>query len=118
MVPQEKRPLQLLRLAIVLWLFQDRLKPAETTKKEAARDKANEFSRIRCPLCKWHPKPSSRWYCGDCDYPEHFFDGCGTAWNTFKTRGLSPGCSHQWRRTICLSCHGWSRHDEWYENEG
>ena len=117
MVPQQKRVLQLLHLAIVFRLFQDRLKPAETTKKTTAHDKAEEFNRIRCPLCKWRPKASSRWYCGDCDYPEYFFDGCGTGWNTFTTRGLCPGCGHQWRWTICLSCQRWSQHEEWYENQ-
>jgi hypothetical protein len=115
MVLQQKRLLQLLHLAIVFRLFQERLKPAETTKKGTAHDNAPGFSRIRCPLCKWRPKASSRWYCGDCDYPEYFFDGCGTAWNTFKTRGRCPGCGHQWRWTICLSCHRWFRHEEWYE---
>jgi hypothetical protein len=81
MVLQQKRVLQLLHLAIVFRLFQERLKPAGNTKKTKDREKANEFSRIRCPLCKWRPHPSSRWYCGDCDYPEYFFEGCGTAWN-------------------------------------
>jgi hypothetical protein len=117
MVPQQKRLLQLLHLAIVFRLFQERLKPAETTKKDAARDKAKKFSRVRCPLCKWRPKSSSRWYCGDCEYPEYFFEGCGTAWNTFTTRGLCPGCGHQWRWTICLSCQRWSPHEEWYEDQ-
>src|SRR5262245_65614097 len=102
MVPQQKRLLQLLHLAIVFRLFQERLKPAETTKKEAARDKAKKFSRVRCPLCKWRPKSSSRWYCGDCDYPEYFFDSCGTAWNTFKTGGLFPGCGAQSRYAFCM----------------
>jgi hypothetical protein len=114
---QRRYGLQLLQLAIVFRLFQDRLKPAETTKKTKARDKADEFSHIRCPLCKWRPNRSSRWYCGDCDYPEYFFDGCCTAWNTFTTRGRCPGCRNQWHWTICLSCQGWSRHEEWYENQ-
>ena len=117
MVPQQKRVLQLLHLATAFRLFQDRLKPTQTPEKATARDKAKEFSHIRCPLCKWRPNASSRWYCGDCDYPEYFFEGCGTAWNTFTTRGLCPGCGHQWRWTICLSCQRWSRHEEWYENQ-
>jgi hypothetical protein len=116
MTPLPKHLLQLLRVLLAYRLFQERLKPAETTKKTTDREKTNQFSRIRCPLCKWRPRPSSRWYCGDCDYPEYFFDACGTAWNTFTTRGRCPGCGHQWRWTICLSCQGWSRHEEWYEN--
>lgn len=60
--------------------------------------------RIRCPLCRWHPAPSDRWACR-----------CGEVWNTFETRGLCPRCAHQWTRTACLSCHQWSRHEDWYE---
>jgi hypothetical protein len=114
---QRKYGLQQLQLAIVFRLFQDRVEPTGATKKTTDPDKAKEFSHIRCPLCTWRPNRSSRWYCGDCDYPEYFFDGCGTAWNTFTTRGRCPGCSHQWRWTICLSCQGWSRHEDWYENQ-
>jgi hypothetical protein len=42
---QRRYGLQLLQLAIVFRLFQDRLKPAETTKKTKASDKADEFSQ-------------------------------------------------------------------------
>ncbi|HEY7316941.1 MAG TPA: hypothetical protein VIE89_05145 [Candidatus Binatia bacterium] len=117
MVPQQKHLLLLLHLSIAFRLFQEKLKPAETTKTITDREKANEFDRIRCPLCKWRPQASSRWYCSDCDYPEYFFDGCGAAWNTFITRGRCPGCGHQWRWTICLSCQGWSRHEDWHEKQ-
>ncbi|HEX4991341.1 MAG TPA: hypothetical protein VFW91_21390, partial [Candidatus Binatia bacterium] len=72
MVLQQKRVLQFLYLAITFRIFQDRLKPTETPEKATARDKAEEFSRIRCPLCKWRPNTSSRWYCSDCDHPEYF----------------------------------------------
>jgi hypothetical protein len=77
------------------------------------------FSRIRCPLCDWSPTPASLWMC-DTSFgtPEPFFNGCGTMWNTFTTRGVCPGCSHKWQWTSCLHCHGWSRHDDWYEVEG
>lgn len=103
-------------LALALWLFQGKLKPTETTEKSPADEKAQDFSRIRCPFCNWRPDTSSRWFCGDCDYPEYFFDGCGMAWNTFSTRGVCPGCGHQWRWTICLRCCRWSLHEQWYEN--
>jgi hypothetical protein len=76
-----------------------------------------DFNRIRCPLCKWQPKASHRWFCAPCDHPEYFDDGCGACWNTFSTRGRCPGCNHQWRWTACLNCAGWSLHDDWYENE-
>jgi hypothetical protein len=73
---------------------------------------------IRCPLCEWQPGKSSRWFCLECQQPEGFSGGCGTAWNTFETRGLCPGCHHQWRWTSCLLCGGWSPHDDWYIEEG
>lgn len=81
---------------------------------ELDEEKADDFSRIRCPLCKWSPDKSSRWMCADCDAPEYFYGGCWTSWNTFETRGLCPGCNHQWRWTSCLRCAGWSKHEEWY----
>ena|SRR5687768_13494856 len=72
---------------------------------------------IRCPICKWRPLRSSKWMCADSGPPEFFYDACGTEWNTFETRGLCPTCMHQWAWTSCLSCWGWSRHEDWYEDE-
>ena len=63
--------------------------------------------RIRCPKCKWNPKPSDRWACQ-----------CGHTWNTFDTRGKCPGCLFQWTQTMCLSCLEWSEHEAWYEPQG
>jgi hypothetical protein len=60
--------------------------------------------RIRCPLCRWRPGPAHTWLCG-----------CGEVWNTFRTGGLCPACSHQWTQTMCLACHRWSPHQDWYE---
>ncbi|HEY8549153.1 MAG TPA: hypothetical protein VIL35_04280 [Vicinamibacterales bacterium] len=83
-----------------------------------AEDKDRERAgRIRCPLCLWQPRPSSRWFCASSPHPEGFLGGCGTAWNTFETRGLCPGCGHRWRWTSCLRCGGWSPHDAWYVDE-
>ena len=76
----------------------------------------DRFSRIRCPLCQWHPKPSSVWACESYGTPEPYFGGCGTIWNTFATRGKCPGCSHQWRWTSCPHCDRWSPHDDWYDD--
>ena len=64
--------------------------------------------RIRCPRCQWEPKKDDRWSCNP---------GCGHVWNTFDTRGHCPGCGKQWRETACHSCHAWSPHDDWYEQE-
>jgi hypothetical protein len=75
----------------------------------------DRFERIRCPLCRWQPSPASRWTCYGAGTPEPPFEWCGTAWNTFTTRGRCPGCGHQWRWTSCLRCAGWSLHDDWYE---
>jgi hypothetical protein len=91
----------------------DQLKPVEFELPEI--DEA--LRGIRCPLCKWHPSRSSLWMCWDCDYPEYFNNGCGTEWNTFETRGLCPTCLHQWVWTSCLSCWGWSRHEDWYADD-
>jgi hypothetical protein len=83
---------------------------------ERFRDVARRH-RIRCPTCAWTPDASSRWACADTAAPEHFSNGCGTAWNTFDTRGRCPGCRYQWQWTVCLSCHMWAKHGEWYASE-
>lgn len=76
----------------------------ESLEKRRQRKKGKPRDpRIRCPLCKWQPRKSSRWACD-----------CGHAWNTFDTAGLCPGCGKQWLDTICLACHGWSKHRDWY----
>lgn len=72
------------------------------------------YGRIRCPLCGWQPSAHSLWTCESFSTPEPYFGGCGAMWNTFETRGVCPGCSHQWQWTSCHRCSGWSRHDEWY----
>jgi hypothetical protein len=112
-LPYRGRPRDGRRIAVSLWLFQEGIKPEKPT-RTSSRDKEADFSGIRCPLCKWQPNRANRWYCADCHYPEYFYDGCGTAWNTFSTRGLCPGCGHQWRWTTCLRCQRWSRHLDWY----
>jgi hypothetical protein len=83
---------------------------------ERLRDTARRH-KIRCPSCGWQPGESARWFCADTDAPEYFSPGCGTAWNTFTTRGLCPGCSQQWTWTACLQCGSWSKHEEWYVPE-
>ena len=80
-------------------------------------DDDESFDRIRCPLCQWHPRPSSVWCCFGLGTPEPGFNGCGTEWNTFSTGGRCPGCQHQWQWTSCLRCAGWSRHEDWYETD-
>ncbi|HEX8476382.1 MAG TPA: hypothetical protein VF666_20445 [Pyrinomonadaceae bacterium] len=111
------RRFRLPHVVVFFTLFQKGSMPEETTGLSDEADDATDFSRIRCPLCLWHPKASSRWYCSDCAYPEYFFNACGTVWNTFNTRGRCPGCGHQWRWTFCLRCGGWSLHEDWYEPE-
>lgn len=63
---------------------------------------------IFCPVCAWRPRSTSRWVCRP---------HCGTVWNTFDTHGRCPGCNRQWRETCCLSCQGWSPHDDWYHDD-
>lgn len=79
------------------------------------RHESEAFAGIRCPLCAWQPEASSRWCCEAANSPEPVFQGCGTVWNTFTTRGTCPGCSHQWMWTSCLRCDGWSLHEDWYD---
>jgi hypothetical protein len=78
-------------------------------------DDEQGFDGIRCPRCHWRPQPSSRWRCDCARTPEPPFDACGTAWNTFSTKGRCPGCSHQWQWTSCLRCGESSLHIDWYE---
>lgn len=91
-------------------------KTSESENFLAEKEQTDEtdFSRIRCPLCRWQPTASSLWFCSDLGYPEYFFGGCGAAWNTFETRGRCPGCGHQWKWTSCLRCGVFSPHEEWY----
>jgi hypothetical protein len=86
------------------------------TRDDSRSEEDDPFGRIRCPLCRWQPTPVDTWCCDSSGpSPEQFFGGCGTVWNTFATRGRCPGCDHQWRWTVCLRCHGWSLHDDWYD---
>jgi hypothetical protein len=109
---------RLYQLAALFSLFDKSDLTAGTPDKAAQLDEeANRYSRIRCPLCSWQPNDKSRWVCSTCAHPEYFQPGCGRIWNTFNTRGLCPGCQHQWRWTICLYCQGWSLHESWYLEE-
>ncbi|HKQ92764.1 MAG TPA: hypothetical protein VJZ77_19045 [Blastocatellia bacterium] len=106
-------------LATLFLLFQKGLRPSDATDTiEKSDDEAPGQGRIRCPMCRWQPDAGSSWGCGDCAYPERFFGGCGMVWNTFDTRGLCPGCGHQWRWTACSSCSVWSLHEDWYAKDG
>jgi hypothetical protein len=107
------------RLIVIFSLFRRVLSPERTIDSVSRlKDEVPDFSRIRCPLCRWRPNASSIWCCADNDDPEHFYGGCGARWNTFITRGLCPGCAHLWHWTACLSCEGWSPHDDWYAVDG
>jgi hypothetical protein len=62
-------------------------------------------AKIRCPKCRWKPRPEDRWSCL-----------CGCSWNTFDTYGCCPKCRAEWNETQCLSCKEWSLHAEWYSD--
>ncbi len=105
-------------LFLIFSLLQKNSNPEEIIEKlKQKEDETTDFQRIRCPHCKWQPSASSIWFCSDCDFPEYYYNGCETAWNTFSTHGKCPGCSHQWRWTSCLSCGNWSLHEDWYSKE-
>lgn len=69
-------------------------------------DQRAERHRIRCPLCMWVPKPSSRWACY-----------CGCSFHTFDTGARCPDCGFRYEQTMCLDCHKWSKHRAWYTDE-
>src|SRR5215204_6172167 len=108
---------RIVRLAVIISLFQKSAVDSETDLDHLASEDETKSRRIRCPECRWEPSQTSRWYCGECPYPEGFFGGCGTGWNTFGTAGLCPGCGHQWRWTACLRCSIWSLHEDWYTSD-
>ncbi|MGE3915020.1 MAG: hypothetical protein AB7F78_04910 [Hyphomicrobiaceae bacterium] len=85
---------------------------------ERALERKPRKVRIRCPHCRWQPGRGSTWTCLPIGHPEYFRDACGHSWNTFDTRGVCPGCKHQWLHTSCLSCGRWALHEAWYEREG
>jgi len=99
----------------MFWLLKEsrRLDEVITTRFESSEDEG--LNGISCPLCSWRPSAEDTWGCQSQDTPEPPFQSCGTAWNTFSTRGKCPGCAHQWRWTSCLRCGQWSLHEEWYE---
>src|SRR5581483_1595670 len=76
---------------------------------------SDQPAQLRQPVHRhWCPQPGHSPRVSKVLY---FFDGCGTMWNTFLTRRLGHGCGHQWRWTGCLSCAGWSLHEDWYTKE-
>jgi|GEM_PF-1275423 len=108
-----------LLLAAAYWLRKNLAlnKNRDTVRKERTAE-VFDSGRIRCPRCRWQPSKSSRWACVDYGDPEFYFNGCGTNWNTFETRGQCPGCRHRWQWTSCLQCQRMSRHEDWYANNG
>jgi hypothetical protein len=117
---RRKKQKTLRNLILLKAIFTAYRKTPETEEilKTLEKDKEKtDFRRIRCPLCRWCPRKSSRWFCADCDAPEFFYGGCGTLWNTFETGGKCPTCQYQWRWTSCLNCRGWSLHEDWYKND-
>src|SRR5262249_3525243 len=77
--------------------------------KVDTRNDQKDFSRIRCPVCRWQPEKHSRWSCNP--------DGCGHTWNTFETHVLCPHSGKQRFHPSCLRCEAWSPHVDWYERE-
>jgi len=106
-------PLHLSSLFFNFLLFRRSPGFDDYSETEKLKDAPIDFSRIRCPLCRWQPNAASRWFCSD--FNSH--DGCGTEWNTFDTRGICPGCKYRWHWTDCLRCFRSSPHEAWYADE-
>jgi hypothetical protein len=86
---------------------QNHWKPTMLSPAELDQIFGTVLPNILCPQCKWTPRTKNLWSC-KCDHH----------WNTFDTRGLCPGCGHQWEITGCLQCGVMSPHAEWYvDNE-
>ncbi len=117
MLAKQKSARRFFSVAFLFALFRKGALPTDDldTIKQFDDDESG-YKRIRCPLCKWQPDSSSRWYCGG-DGPPEYYKGCGRSWNTFDTGGLCPGCQHQWRWTACLWCGNYSLHEAWYTDE-
>ncbi len=60
---------------------------------------------IYCPKCAYRPRPEDRWSC---------LPRCDTAFHTFWTGAVCPGCGIQWPKTQCPACGELSPHAEWY----
>ncbi|HEV8429526.1 MAG TPA: hypothetical protein VGQ41_16620 [Pyrinomonadaceae bacterium] len=113
---RRKNLYRIVGLAAFFSLFQKGAVENATDVDQLESEDETSSRRIRCPACGWQPNKWDLWYCGDCPYPEGFFDGCGMEWNTFDTAGLCPACRYQWRWTSCLRCAVWSLHTDWYTN--
>ena len=117
MFDKRKTARRVLSLAFLFALFRKDQAPPDNVETIIQQDDdESNFSRIRCPLCRWQPDSSSRWVCGG-DGPPEYYKGCGWEWNTFDTRGMCPDCKHQWKWTGCLWCENYSLHEAWYTNE-
>lgn len=103
--------------AVLISLFQKGAVENVTDVDQLESEDETSSRRIRCPACRWEPRKTDLWHCGECPYPEGFYGGCGMAWNTFDTAGLCPGCGHQWLWTACLRCAVWSLHEDWYTSD-
>ena len=97
------------------WLLKKSPLPGVITDLERRPDDEDTVRRHPMPAVQMAADAFERvvCICNASDTPEPFFEGCGTTWNTFSTRGRCPGCAHQWRWTSCLRCEGWSLHDDW-----
>ena len=56
-----------------------------------------------CPSCRTAPPLGPFWKCG----------ACGQSFDTFETRGVCPGCAHEYPVTMCLDCSEQRPMTEW-----
>ena len=61
-------------------------------------------TEFACPLCKISPQQGAFWVCGHCR----------TAFDTFQTLAMCPGCGARFSQTRCVNCGGESPLSEWF----
>lgn len=92
---------------LFVWLLKGN---PESLRPPLVRDRLKDYAgapKIRCPRCEWEPQREDRWSCS-----------CLFVWNTFDTGGVCPACQMRWLETMCLQCHDWSQHEDWYVHDG
>ena len=116
MVLQQKRVLQLLHLAIVFRILQDRLKPAKTTQKTSGHDKVKDSAAFVARSVNGVRRHRAAGIAATVTTRGTFSKAAARRGIRLRPAGSAPVAATKWRWTICLSCQRWSQHEKWYED--